>query len=159
MTKTQIRQRNKREFVNTVNDIQNDINVKQMDTFRHHKTTTTLRHCYRVARMSMKMADRLHLKVDPKSLAKGAMLHDFYLYEFKNEPISGWNHGTGHPKTALRNARELFELNAKEENIIRSHMWPLTLLHPPKSKEAMLVSIADKIVAFHEMLLSKKRSR
>ncbi len=148
-----------RLFINTVNQIQKNEHVQEMDQFCHHRVTTTLRHCYRVARLSMKMADRLHWKVDARSLARGAMLHDFYLYEFKQEPINGWMHGTGHPKKALENARIYYDLNPKEENIIRSHMWPMTLFHPPKSKEAWLVSVADKIVAFREMIMGKGRRK
>ena len=40
----------------------------------------------------------------------------------------------------------------KEKNIIRGHMWPLTLAHPPKSKEAVLVSLADKEIATMEFV-------
>ena len=35
-------------------------------------------------------------------------------------------HGFRHPATALRNARKHFALNKVEENVIISHMWPLT---------------------------------
>jgi hypothetical protein len=43
-----------------------------------------------------------------------------------------------------------FKLTNKEKNIIRGHMWPLTFLHPPKSREAFLVCLADKDVAAKE---------
>lgn len=38
------------------------------------------------------------------------------------------------------------------ENIIESHMFPLTITKIPKSKEAFIVSLADKICAVKENL-------
>ena len=34
-------------------------------------------------------------------------------------------------------------------------MWPMTFLHPPMSREAVLVCLADKYCAVNEMLLKK----
>ena len=34
-------------------------------------------------------------------------------------------------------------------------MWPLTFLHFPRSREAVLISLADKICAFGEMVLKR----
>ena len=75
------------------------------------------------------------------------MLHDYYQYDIKKEGLSAYKHGTSHPQIAMEKADKDFHLTDKEKNIIRSHMWPLTLGHPPKSKEAILVSLADKDVA------------
>jgi hypothetical protein len=50
----------------------------------------------------------------------------------------------------MKKAQEDFDLTEKERNIIRGHMWPLTLVHPPKSKEAILVCLADKDIATRE---------
>ena len=50
----------------------------------------------------------------------------------------------------LINAEQEFDLNETERDIIRSHMWPLTLFHMPKSKEAALVCLADKICTLQE---------
>ena len=36
-------------------------------------------------------------------------------------------------------------------------MWPLTLAHPPKSREAILVSLADKEIAAVEFVRPELR--
>lgn len=43
-----------------------------------------------------------------------------------------------------------FDLNDKQKNIIRSHMFPATLLHPPRSIEAVIICLSDKICAVTE---------
>ena len=48
-------------------------------------------------------------------------------------------------------------LTRKEENIIRSHMWPLTFWHYPQSREAVIVCLADKIVSTKETLFKRKK--
>ena len=87
--------------------------------------------------------------------AHGALLHDYYLYSIEEKGLSAYVHGTRHPQIAVENAQKDFSLTEKELNIIRSHMWPLTLFHVPRSKEAALVCMADKYVASREMLLGK----
>ena len=98
--------------------------------------------------------------MDGTSLAKGAMLHDFYLYQARgNKKIGTKEHWFGHPVTALKNAEKEFSLTELEKNIITSHMWPLTFLHVPRSREAVLVSLADKACAFGEMILKRNYMR
>ena len=100
-------------------------------------------------------AEKLGIDIDEKALARGAMLHDYYLYTFKETKMSPYRHGISHPETALKNASKRHRLTEKETNIIRSHMWPMTFLHPPMSREAVLVCLADKYCAVNEMLLKK----
>ena len=52
----------------------------------------------------------------------------------------------------MENAIKYFNVNKKVQHIIRTHMWPLTLFHMPLSKEARLVSRADKQATWYEML-------
>ena len=80
------------------------------------------------------------------------MLHDYYQYSIKEEGLTAYKHGTRHPQIAMEKADKDFNLTDKEKNIIRGHMWPLTFAHPPKSKEAILVSLADKGVATREFV-------
>ncbi len=130
---------------------------QKMDTFKHHKYVTCLEHTILVAEKAYRIARRLNL--DAVSAARGALLHDFYLYDWHTD--SPGFHGFKHPAIALKNARIHFSLNDIEENIILRHMWPLTPI-PPKYREAMIVSMADKLVAIKDysgIIKQRKRFR
>lgn len=120
--------------------------VRSMNRYIQHGTTTTLQHCLSVATVSVAMATRLHLKVNYQSLTIGALLHDFYLYDWHHYDYKceGALHGFAHPHTACKNAAERFHINEDIQHIIATHMWPLTLRFMPRSKEAMIVCMADK---------------
>ena len=130
--------------------------IRQMASFEQHRGNNTLQHSKNVAYKSFALAQKLGWKINERELARGAMLHDYYLYNIQEEHISDYRHGIGHPRKALENARKIRRLSPKEENIIKSHMWPLTLFHPPHSREAALVCMADKVCAINEMFLHKK---
>lgn len=117
--------------------------------YMQHGTTSVYEHSIRVAIMSCRIAERFSIKVDYDSLVRGALLHDYFLYDWhKNE---SWHrlHGFSHPKTALKNAERDYVLNDIERSIIRCHMFPLTLF-PPTTREAWIVCLADKECAFWE---------
>ena len=40
--------------------------------------------------------------------------------------------------------------------MIRSHMWPLNPERVPRSKEAWIVCVADKLVSLHETLFRRR---
>lgn len=120
-----------------------------------HGNTTIWKHVHDVAEMSLFLDEKLHLKSDKKKLIKGALLHDFFDYDWHNKkekkPLFKM-HGFTHPIIAKENAEKEFGIDNKVANIIESHMWPLTLTHFPKSREAILVNIADTIVSIKETL-------
>ena len=140
--------------------MQNDMNVSKMRSFHHHGTITVFDHCTNVVMTSLSIADKLSLgKKQKENIIIGGMLHDFFLYDWhegriREDGIHCWLH----PKVALKNASEHFELNRQQRNIIRSHMFPATLLHPPTCREAWIVSAADKICAVKEYYACKKMS-
>ncbi len=138
-------------FTQTLTTLKNDPRVKVLKKYGQHQGNTTYQHCLNVANGSYKLAKWLHLRIDGRSLAVGAMLHDYYLYSTKEMTKSSYEHGVSHPQIALENAETQFELNERERNIIQSHMWPLTLRALPKEREAVLVSVADKYCALYEM--------
>lgn len=145
-------------FRETMKSLLEHPKVREMKSFRHHRVTNTYTHCKRVSECSYKIARLLHLNVDEESLARGAMLHDFYLYCFHDvNDLKGFSHGIHHPETALENANRYFCLNPVEENIILSHMWPLTITKVPHSKEAFLVCIADKVCAIEEFVFGMQK--
>jgi len=121
--------------------------VRGMDSFRHHDRTA-FSHSLGVSTLAYAIAKRV--RMDAASVARGALLHDFFLYDRRdgNNP----RHPTRHARVALRNARERFELNPVEEDIILAHMWPVG--RPFYSyKESALVSLVDKLVSIREVAL------
>lgn len=124
----------------------------QLKHFIQHKNSTTYAHCLLVAMCSLAIADTLHLTVDRKALVRGALLHDYYLYDWHIE--RNHFHGFTHPACACRNAQAHFGLSEIESDIVRKHMFPLTII-PPKYRESWIVSLADKIVAIREMVSSR----
>ena len=139
---------NANRFCRVLATLERDPQVRRMEQYTQHKGNPTLRHCHNVAVTSFRMAQRLGWRIDESAMARGALLHDFHLYTREKKD---WKHLFRHPRLALRNAEELFSLSKKEKNIITSHMWPLTVLSVPRSKEALLVMLADKYCAFREM--------
>ncbi len=132
--------------------------VKSMEKYVQHGNVTTLSHCKDVARTSFWLNRRLHLHADEKTLLTGAMLHDFYLYDWHNKGDGSHRlHGFSHPGRASRNAKKYFNITTKEQEIIESHMWPLTITKVPKSKEAAIVSIADKICSSRETIAMRRK--
>ena len=91
----------------------------------------------------------LHIKVDRKSLVRGALLHDYFLYDWHEPVLAHKIHGFTHPGIAWRNAERDFDMNPVEKNIIRRHMFPLTPI-PPAKIESIIVCIADKRCALCE---------
>ncbi|MDW7670258.1 MAG: HD family phosphohydrolase [Bacillota bacterium] len=127
--------------------------------FIHHKDITCLDHAVYVSYTSFCLAEK-H-RVDPVSTARGALLHDFYLYDWHHRRPDDSRllqlHGFRHPAVALRNAQVHFEINAVEADIIKKHMWPLTLFRLPKTKASILVSLVDKYCTTKEVTHAKTR--
>ncbi|MDP4109587.1 MAG: HD domain-containing protein [Bacillota bacterium] len=136
-------------FSDCVDEILSTKEFLLMEAFLQHGKTTCLGHCLKVAGLSYIVSKKLNLRCDNKSLIRGALLHDFFLYDWHEKDASHRLHGFSHPKTALRNAELYFTLNNKERDIIAKHMWPLTL-KPPKCREAFLVCVVDKCCAAFE---------
>jgi uncharacterized protein len=126
-------------------------NMQKEKTYMQHGKITVFDHSVAVAVESLKLAHRLGLPVDQKTLIRGALLHDYFLYDWHENDKSHRLHGFRHAKTALINAEKEYELNDIEKNMIYCHMFPLNL-RIPKYRESILLTIADKIVATKETL-------
>ena len=124
-----------------------------------HGTTTTYAHSLCVAYMSVWLAVRSRHEVDMRSVVRGALLHDYFLYDWHEKNEYHNLHGYTHAKRAMQNARRDFNISSKEAQIIYCHMFPLNLTRVPKSREASLVCIADKMVAGSETLLIMQYSQ
>lgn len=114
-----------------------------------HGTTSVLEHSLRVCHMCIKLAQRTGIPVHQRELIRGALLHDYFLYDWHDPDPSHRLHGFRHPKRAAQNAARDFKIGAIEHNMIVHHMFPLTPA-PPTCREAILLCVADKIVATQE---------
>ena len=95
-----------------------------------HGSTTIYRHSVHVAYVSLFLMEKWQFPMDEASLVKGALLHDYFLYDWHEKDGGHRLHGFRHPAFALYNASKDFSLNRKERNIIARHMFPLTVLPP-----------------------------
>ncbi len=148
------------EFKDTLEDIIKNRTVQKMKNNVQHGDTSCFEHCMNVAYYSFILCKKLHL--DYISAARGGMLHDLFLYNWRKHEqdveLEGL-HAFVHPKIALRNSLELFELNKIEKDIILNHMWPLTI-RPPRYIETYIITFVDKYCAINETLkyIQKKRA-
>lgn len=135
------------EFEIIVEDILNNDKFKSLSRELHHGISR-YEHSLRVAKYSYNVATILHMK-DYKEITRAALLHDFYDdVDLGND--TSFQRLYTHPHMAMVNAKKYFELNETQENIIESHMFPMSKTLP-KSKEAILVSLMDKSAATYEM--------
>lgn len=118
--------------------------------FMQHGSTSVFRHSVSVAYVSYCLAIKWNAKVDMDSLIRGALLHDYFLYDWHVKDASHRLHGYHHADKALRNAAEEFELNKIEKNMIYCHMFPLNLTRIPKYKESWILCYADKLCSSAE---------
>jgi hypothetical protein len=58
-----------------------------------------------------------------------------------------------------KHASEVFHVGKKEQDIIRTHMWPLTLHTVPRSREAVIVCMADKWCSLQETIFMRKKGK
>lgn len=127
--------------------------AQSMKGFTQHGTTSVFEHAVSVAKYSLIFAQTVEnifgKTVDRSSLVRGALLHDYFLYDWHEKNEYHNLHGFTHPGRAFRNACRDYELNDKEKDIIRKHMFPLTPI-PPKHLESFMVCIADKWCAICE---------
>lgn len=117
--------------------------------FLQHGDISVYEHCINVAFVSLYLARRLPLSVDRRSLIRGALLHDYFLYDWHEDDPSHRLHGLHHAHRALENACRDFSLNETEKDIISKHMFPLNL-RPPRCRESAIVCAADKFCALLE---------
>jgi uncharacterized protein len=140
---------NSDDYRNCVDDMIKIESVRSMEEIIHHRGVSCLAHCLFVSYTSYLICKRFGL--DYRFAARGALLHDFYLYDWHIKKTHKGLHGFKHPHTAFENAEKHFTLNNIEKDIIRKHMWPLTI-KLPKYKESYIVAFADKYCSLLELM-------
>lgn len=140
-------------------DILESDNFKKIAAHVQHGTMSVQEHCINVAKTSVMINRKLHANCNEKDLVRGALLHDYFLYDWhKGDPEDNRLHGFAHPGKALRNAKKEYDLTDRQEDIIKKHMWPLTVV-PPLCREAWIVTAADKYCSTLETFRLQKGRR
>ena len=140
------------EIINKyASDILSNSKIISQKKFIQHKKISVYNHTLNVTILSLKIIRKFKIKVDEKSLVRGCLLHDYFLYDWHENDKSHRLHGFHHAKTALINASRDFEVNKIEQNMIYTHMFPLNL-RIPKYKESIIICISDKICAIKEII-------
>lgn len=138
------------EFYHYIRDLLDNDVVCQMKNFKHHYSTTCYQHCINVSYYNYLICRKLGL--DAKKAARAGILHDLYLYDWRDTPRRKGEkpHGMRHPGIALENAKNNFTLSKREEDMIVKHMWPLTL-KLPRYAESYVIVVTDKYAAVLEI--------
>ena len=140
------------EFADQIDDLLHTPAVQNLQYYPHHHRVTRYEHVLLVAQLSFRIARAWGL--DSRAVARSALLHDLY---HGGKDANYLRHSRTHPLTALHNAMNVTTLSAKEQNIIASHMWPLTFRHVPTCREAIIVCLADKYCAVLESMFQRTR--
>ena len=146
-------------FWEEVRQVCSSSRMNKSRTFYQHGKINIYVHSLRVAYICYYWVKKYHLHVDEKALIRGALLHDYFLYDWHDKEHEHKRpHGFFHPSAALCNAKQDFILTRKEENIIQRHMFPFTLI-PPGCKEAWLVCMADKVCSTRETVRERRHDK
>ncbi len=139
------------DFLLSVGRLSMSSRLHQEAAYIQHGVTPCLLHSIAVAYYCDCLARRLRpLRFRRRQLLRGALLHDYFLYDWHDPDPTHRLHGFHHPARALENAGQDFPLDPVERNIILRHMFPLTPI-PPKYREAVLVCLVDKICSLYEV--------
>ena len=115
-----------KEYFEFVKDLLDSDVVNEMKNFRHHYSTTCYQHCINVS------------------------YYNYLVWRDREKKKGEMPHGMTHPKVALNNAKQHFEIGKREEDMIVKHMWPLTLKFPKYAESYVIVCI-DKYTAMLEI--------
>lgn len=145
-----------KEFEKLIEEYIENPRVKKMQEFSQHGNITTFDHCMRVTRFSFWLNRRLRIGADESVLVPAALLHDMFLYDWHIIGRMNPYHATNHAELASRNAGRYCNVSEEVLAVIRSHMWPINITKFPKTREAVIVTIADKYCSLVETLVCRK---
>lgn len=139
-----MRTHSKEEFIRLAQPTLNLMDLEMLKSIPHH-TTSRLTHCLHVAYLSYVLSCKLDC--NSEFVIRGALLHDYFGESGKGSVKLLFKH----PRLAVKNSKQIIDLSSIEVDIIRSHMFPLTLI-PPKYKESWIITSVDKYCATIEYL-------
>ena len=149
LTRTCYKDINYMEFRSLVYEVCNDRVVQRMKFYKQHCDTSCFIHCYEASYHCYRICKMFGL--DYQSAVRGAMLHDLFLYDWREKSNEHSLHAFTHGRKAYENASKIFDLNYIEKDMIVNHMWPLTISFP-KTREGWVLTFVDKFCALKEII-------
>ena len=137
-------------YFRIVNPILENKDFNGIAEIKHHDSNR-LNHSLKVSYYSYKVAKLCRLNV--VATARAGLLHDFYYESIldQNSAKEKMKLYLSHQEEAVNNSRKYFNLSDREENIIATHMFPVTK-KIPRYKESWVVTSVDKGVAIAEFI-------
>ena len=148
-----------REFYTVIRDIVKSEPFLMLRSCRHHVKSNVYAHSVRVAYLCYRHHKRHRMDIGLAEFVRGALLHDYYLYDWHDMTPGRRLHLFTHSREALSNALSHYpDLTPTQQDMIRHHMFPITL-HPPCTKAGWLVCFYDKIAALSDYLGKRARTQ
>ena len=81
-----------RKIQNAAPDILQSKNFNSTKGYIQHGDMTVNQHCLNVAKLSIAISEKLHIRCEKEEMIRGALLHDYFLYDWhigdaKSPPI------------------------------------------------------------------------
>ena len=104
-------------------DILRSPTMDQERTIPQHGSTTCYDHSVAVTLCSIRLAQKWGWDVDWRSLVRGALLHDYFLYNWREHNRDHKLHGFYHARKAMENAQREKLLRQWHRAVQRSLDW------------------------------------
>ena len=139
-------------------DILDSQGLQKEKTLVQHGDMSVFDHSLFVTERCVAFAKKWPGRVDMRSLVRGALLHDYFLYDWHDFKIEYLIHGWTHPGLSMRNAIRDFEIGEIEQDVIKHHMFPMTPFLP-ETTEGWMIVFADKLCAGGETVGDRVNAR
>ena len=133
-----------------------DPNIARMKNVGMHRGSNSYIHSFKVAKLAIKRALHHKKKLDLEAVLIAGILHDYYLYDWREDKTLRKKHARRHPFVAAANAKRDFNVSEFVIEIIKSHMWPINFKLFQRTTEARIVGNADNTIAFKEVITSRR---
>ena len=122
---------------------------------KHHISTSVGLHSLHVAQASICLCNILKkagIHLEERDVVIGALCHDLGMVGRYEKYSNNMECCHMHPINSVRITKNLVpDINKKTQDIIRTHMFPLTQ-RPPAYAEGVVVCLADKYVTLQDIL-------
>lgn len=159
LIKMKITEERKKELEAKYQQLLHDPKVAKMKEVPMHRGSNCYIHSFRVAKRAVHSGLKKRKPVNLEAILVAAILHDYYLYDWRTDKSKRKHHGRRHPYIAAEHAVNDFGVDDLVKKVIESHMWPMNFKEYPHTKEAKILSISDKGIAIREALCSKKHKQ